>query len=103
MILALTDLVKNATAQYEFVFGKYILCSMSGVSSNCQQYKDKIETLTKIELSIAAYILLGLFPAVNLFYAIHAQRLLVCLRSSGAHKLESNPSKQTIVTVTSDL
>ena len=67
--------------QYASELGQYFLCSEAGVSHNCQNYKDMAEALMPLELAIMAYILLGLFPAVNLMYTIRIRSIIFYVQS----------------------
>ena len=98
VILALFEIGASNQEQVKVIFAQYLLCSESG-NSNCQEYKDRIEASIKSELAMAAYILLGLFPAVNLFYVTDIKRLLLYMRSPRMRQLEGKLSRQTITTV----
>lgn len=103
VVLALYKIAANDQLQYEFALQQYFLCSKSGASSDCKQYKDKVEALTTLELSMAAYVMMGLFPAVSLFYAIHVERLLTYCGLLRERQIEMKPSQQTIVVTVTDV
>lgn len=104
VVLALYKIGASNQLQYQFALQQYFLCSRSGASSDCKQYKDNVEALTSLELSMAAYILMGLFPALNLFYATNTQYLFSYFGLREKGPMETKPSQQTIdITVADDV
>ena len=81
MTLAAFCLSARNVEQYASELGWYFSCSEVGIGHNCKQYKDNAESNTPLELAITAYILLGLFPAVNLMYTISTRRIIIFLQS----------------------
>lgn len=59
---------------YAAELGQYFLCTATRTTEDCQHYQDVAETHTPLELAMTAYLLLGLFPAVNLMYAVRVPR-----------------------------
>lgn len=99
VVLALYKLGASDQLEYKFILEQYLLCSSSGKSNDCKEYKDRIEALTTVELSMAAYIFLGLYPAVNLFYAVQVKKMFPSIPMSKRHEQHVIQSQQTITTV----
>ena len=49
----------------------YFCCERGGIGNNCHVYQRRFESLTNPALQTIAFILVGMYPAINLVYVIH--------------------------------
>lgn len=67
-------------AHFAELLGDYFSCEIGGHNSSNPCSRSEFEALSNAGLAGSAYILLGLFPIVNLLYAVNVQELKVFCR-----------------------
>jgi len=73
---AFTIGARNGT-RFANTIAAYWRCESAGLNSetSCDGLRDSLRQLTNAGLTSAAYILMGIFPAVNLIFAVNAKEI----------------------------
>ena len=86
-LMAFTISTRNLTRLSQLV-GEYFSCEINGHDASNPCSRSEFEALSNAGLAGSAYILLGLFPIVNLLYAVNIQELKAvcrCFRKRSSH------------------
>ena len=107
-VIALTTFTlgtKNGQRVAEEI-GLYFTCESLGTETNCDSERSSYQALLYPALNCLSYVLLGIFPAINLIFAVNATELKQwCGRARRFHlpsisgELSSTASASTAVSV----
>lgn len=90
-LTAFTFSIKNLTQSVKFIL-EHFDCERDGHNTSNPCSRSDFEALNNAALTSFSYILLGLFPIVNLVYAVNIQELKVycrCFRKKATSKLSN--------------
>jgi len=98
VLTTFTITTQNATLLADAV-ADYWQCEITGVEpeNSCDRLRDLLEALTYPGLTAVSYILLGIFPAVNLIFAVNIEEIKQkfmtwCCRATKFHSIEEQSS-----------
>jgi len=113
-VIALTTFTiftRNST-QFSGAVAEYWLCESTGVNpeNSCDRLRESFQQLSFPGLSAVSYILLGIFPAVNLIFAVNFREIKQKFRTwcpaiiySSEERSTSTPSTASTATTNSAL
>jgi len=75
-LTAFTIFTRNST-QFSDAIAEYWLCESTGVNpeNTCDRLRESFQQLSYPGLSAVSYVLLGIFPAVNLIFAVNVKEI----------------------------
>jgi len=93
---AFTVNTRNGTL-FAAAIAEYWRCESAGLNSenSCDGLRDSLRQLTNPGLTSASYILLGIFPAVNLIFAVNVKEIKQKFKTWCGQAARFYPSKKS--------
>ena len=105
-LTAFTIFTRNST-QFSDAIAEYWLCESTGVNpeNSCDRLRESFQQLSYPGLSAVSYVLLGIFPAVNLIFAVNVKEIKQkfktwCGRAATFHSSEERSTALQLPTQT---